>query len=156
MKERIEQEGEMTKLRLSVIRLLAYMMFLCFGAAALVLLNLFIPSIAFYGVLVALAVAATFWAIDALNERQVNRIAKIHKATIEGFVYAQAADDRGEMLRNAVRLAATNGQIERSALSMNARIQEEAKKLASQANSMPKQGSDEWDFMDDFSFAETE
>lgn len=154
----MKEVSQVEQLRLQIIRLLALIMFFCVGAAALVTLSLFIPPIAFYGVLLILAVAGVVWALDALTERQTNRIAKIHKATIEGFVYAQAADDRGEILRNAVRLAAVNGQLENRALSLNNRIKEEAGKLANQANgtSIDPEDQDEWDWLDnDFKFAET-
>lgn len=150
-------ESELEKVRMQVIKLLAVIMFFCVGAAGIVVLSLFIPPIAFYGVLMVVAIGIVVWALDALTERQTDRIARIHQATIEGFVYAQAADDRGEILRNAVRLAATNGQMEGRALSLNSRIQEEAKKLASQAQP-PKRSEDDdfWNAGNDFQFAETE
>lgn len=142
-----EMEARNESLRLQITMVLVKFFIILAVVAIIVSVDIFLGDLAALIALFVSVLIGIFVLMESRDKAQADRMMNVHRETIRGYVDAQAADDRGEIMRMAASMFRSNTSLENRAASM-ARIIGAANETKSlpEPKADDKKAQDGWNF----------
>lgn len=148
------------QLRLGVLWLLSICLAMFITIMIVLVVDILMGDIAAIVLSIVIAVGLIVFGLWMLVRSISNLFIRHSQNTIQGFVMAQAADDRGEVMRQAVQLAKGTTQLDVRAAQMAQRMNDQLKQLTGsvQVQSPVKRNADldDWFNFSDSDFIEAD